>query len=344
MRDRIEYIDLAKGICIFLVVFSHVANFYHYYNFPLRYELTAFRIPLYYILSGLFFKPYGGGREFIIRKINKLLIPYLFFFTIGVIVTPYILFYIFDFTMNDWYGPNVIKCLILPFIRESSSNSPIWFLWTLFIINLLFYFSYDITKSYAKNIYILGLLCFAIGLLGVGASILHINIKAHIDSALTGLPFFWFGYYLRHNTLFLEKETSFIKSFAIILSAVCLLWTTNRLLGGNTEYGYWNNTFTNNPYFFIYPCGIIGAISILILSKLIKKIPVISYCGRYSLIILGSHYTILSIVGHLIQFHNTGLSVTINFFLTLTTCIALIPMLTSFVPTMTAQKDLIKIK
>ena len=59
---RIEYIDLAKGFCIMLVVLEHVAR-------PLVDQDTStavclnicgtFRMPLYFILSGIFFKDYS---------------------------------------------------------------------------------------------------------------------------------------------------------------------------------------------------------------------------------------------------------------------------------------------
>lgn len=52
--QRIDFIDLAKGVCIFLVVIGHC-------GVPI--DIPGFeivRMPLYFILSGLFFKEYGG--------------------------------------------------------------------------------------------------------------------------------------------------------------------------------------------------------------------------------------------------------------------------------------------
>lgn len=82
---RIEYIDLMKGICITLVVIVHC-------NVSFPYEilnnlLQNLRMPLYFFLSGLFFKEYGCFSHFLIKKVNKLVIPYLFFSYI-----PYIFF------------------------------------------------------------------------------------------------------------------------------------------------------------------------------------------------------------------------------------------------------------
>ena len=72
-KSRIEFIDLAKGICIILVVVGHVGV-----NIAIP-GLEQVRMPLYFMLSGLFFKNYGGGEYFFIKKVNKILIPFIFF-------------------------------------------------------------------------------------------------------------------------------------------------------------------------------------------------------------------------------------------------------------------------
>lgn len=53
MKVRYEFVDIMKGLCILLVVGSHI-------NVPglTEYSLSYFRLPLYYMLSGLFFSQY----------------------------------------------------------------------------------------------------------------------------------------------------------------------------------------------------------------------------------------------------------------------------------------------
>ena len=73
-KKRIEFIDLAKGVCILLVIMMHTdVNV----DFP---GLRGMRMPLYFILSGLFFKDYGGFLNLLVKKANKILIPFLFFY------------------------------------------------------------------------------------------------------------------------------------------------------------------------------------------------------------------------------------------------------------------------
>ena len=75
MKERIQYIDLAKGICILLVVVDHISNegYFSAGDYPLNEIFEQMRMPLYFILSGLFFKDYTGGiKEFLLRKVIPL--------------------------------------------------------------------------------------------------------------------------------------------------------------------------------------------------------------------------------------------------------------------------------
>ncbi len=69
-----EFIDLAKGICILLVIGLHTGAMPDSLAW-----LGMIRMPLYFVLSGLFFKDYGNFRGSGVRKVNKLLIPFVFF-------------------------------------------------------------------------------------------------------------------------------------------------------------------------------------------------------------------------------------------------------------------------
>ena len=74
-KKRIEYIDLMKGLCILTVVALHFKLFPE--KSSLNYMRGAISIPLYFFLSGIFYKTYKGFIDLCIRKINKLIIPFL---------------------------------------------------------------------------------------------------------------------------------------------------------------------------------------------------------------------------------------------------------------------------
>jgi len=76
MPKRIEYIDIARGIGILLVVLGH--NDFGYIS-PFGYKLIySFHMPLFFFLSGYFFNPALSFVSFFKKRFNALLKPYLF--------------------------------------------------------------------------------------------------------------------------------------------------------------------------------------------------------------------------------------------------------------------------
>ena len=127
-KPRIEFVDLAKGFCIILVVLFHLQLYMAYYT-PFDWMARSFRMPLYFILSGLFFKEYEGFLGFLKRKTNKLLIPFLAFYLLSNLVLPF-LGSLVGLCSFDWKMPFAF------FLERSWPNVAIWFLWCLFSMNL----------------------------------------------------------------------------------------------------------------------------------------------------------------------------------------------------------------
>ena len=63
---RIDFVDLTKGVCIILVVMAHVGGAFE--QLDTNSMLSCFRMPLYFFISGVFFKSYEGLLGFILRK------------------------------------------------------------------------------------------------------------------------------------------------------------------------------------------------------------------------------------------------------------------------------------
>ena len=57
VKKRIEYIDIARGIAIILMVIGHVVSGYK------RAIIFSFHMPLFIIISGFFFKPGRNIKE-----------------------------------------------------------------------------------------------------------------------------------------------------------------------------------------------------------------------------------------------------------------------------------------
>ena len=213
-NNRIEYIDLAKGICIILVVAVHVFAYYQV-SMPAGYFIRSFLLPLYFFLSGVFFKTYGSFGVFLKKKTNKLLIPFAFFYlTLSVFISIFLYRY-FGIVIEYAQNFDIIPALTEFITRENFPNSPIWFLLSLFEISIIFYFCHYIADKCGKNSQkVLIALSMGIGMLGLLLSVFKVNIPMFIDSSMTALPFFYDGIcYQQSDTNIKTKQTGQVLGF-----------------------------------------------------------------------------------------------------------------------------------
>lgn len=322
-KKRIEFIDLAKGVCILMVVVGHTI----YFRIP---GLNSMRMPLYFILSGLFFKDYGGFINLLLKKINKILVPFLFFYLMG-----YLLFYLFE-----WLTPGLIKSdarsILDVFTQRQWFNGPIWFLLALFWANLMF----CIVSLNIKKEAIRALIVGCIGVFGAALGKTEVFLPCNIDSAMTAIPFFYFGYLLKKTPLlYPNKYDKFNLLWVMLLYAVSV---EIEIAFDNPRLGFHSNFIVGN-YFVILCISITSVMAALFLCKIVKGLPFVSYFGRYSIIPLCVHHLIYRPIKLLLaQFNiSEGGYVAI---LTILICWACIPLCIKFIPWFTAQKDLIVLK
>lgn len=322
-QKRIEFIDLAKGICILLVVLGHCGV---PINIP---GLEIVRMPLYFILSGLFFKDYGGGYNFFIKKTNKILIPFLFFYLVGCAVLYGLKLFSPQLAITEARGIFDI------FDNRQFFNGPIWFLLCLFWCNIIFC---QITLNVKKDsvriplVVLLGFIGWLLGEKGI-------FVPMFIDVALTALPFFAFGYYLKKSEiLYPNKMDRYNIVFAI------LFWSAAHLLTRTTEYRlsfHYNGLEGWSTYFI----SITSVLAVLFLCKTIRHIPFISYCGRYSIVLLCVHHMIYRPL--MVLLPQTGIELLSDKWsiaiITLLLSALCIPVCKKLIPWFIAQKDLIKL-
>lgn len=328
MNNRIEYIDLAKGICIIMVICVHCGMCL---SFP---GLDSMRMPLYFILSGLFFKTYGGLKNFIIKKTNKILIPFIFFYLLG-----YVAFYIIKAVRPEMIELTVANGILDVFVGRQYFNGPIWFLLVLFWTNILF----CIIHLYIKPEWGRAIAVTILTAIGFVLAKFKIGLPFIGDVSLTVMPFFYFGYLLKKSEiLYPNKYDKFLPLYAILLYGVAFMIDYFFDLRFYVHY----NIIEGN-FLLILILSICCALSVILLCKWIKRIPVISYFGRYSIIALCTHNFINRPVDFIVSRTplaslNDGGYFTALFTLALT--LACIPVCIKLIPWFTAQKDLIKIE
>lgn len=323
-KKRIQFIDLAKGVCISLVVLHHCHIETPY--------LVFIRMPLYFILSGLFFKTYDGLADFTKRKINKILIPFVFFHTLSMVVY----FLVSHFLPGIRLNSEVERFFFLdPLYSRMCFNNPLWFLLSLFWCNLLYYLIQMVSKKW----YIQG--CFAI--LFVVVYYLtedEVTMPLFFASALRYFPFFFLGSLLRKTPILYESKgvTFYQKYKDLILGFVCAVLF---FVLANVSMPIAALGITSR---YIY--STLGVLALLLVLKKIKRLPVISYFGRYSIVILCTSYLVYSplrvIVPKMTNF-NGGYNDLIAFVLTMTLEYFIIWFCIRYMPHVTAQKDVIPV-
>ena len=319
---RIEYIDLMKGICIILIILLH--NQIYSSNENINDILKNMRIPLYFCLSGLFFKEYNGFYDFITRKFNKLIIPFIFF--------AYFPFALCEIGLNY---ERSIKTYLLMSIEPY--NYPLWFLRCLFVTYILYFLFHKITKRLSLAIQTISIFLIAF----FSYTIIHnltlpnnIVVKIlensifNIITAFIALPFFHIASIVRRKG-FLSQNIS--NKYIIVLFIIFFfIWT----LTFQNNIDYRTIQFGKN-FVFLYASALGGTGCVWCIAYVIKKMFYISYIGRYSLIALGTHYPLILLFNS-IGIHNKY----IVFLCILIVMPGVIYIFKKYFPYMTAQKDL----
>lgn len=130
---RLDAIDLAKAAGMFLVFFGHaVERLVLVSGAPGALEqmrfVYAFHMPMFFLLSGVFFRPVKTGvGEFVLRKLRTRIVPVLFF---ALLALPF------------WFAKE--QGIVVPLRRAGSYltgnpslNTPTWFLVCLCMVEIM---------------------------------------------------------------------------------------------------------------------------------------------------------------------------------------------------------------
>lgn len=281
-------------------------------------------MPLYFILSGLFFKDYGSFIVFLEKKVNRILIPAIFFF---------LLFIAFQLLLTRRME---LFDFISPVFNPKMLNLPVWFLICLFWINIIF----CLISIYVKNPLCRAAAVGLCGLAGYLLSMKDIYLPLYLSATLSALPFFYIGYLLRKiPLLYKNRYDKFNLPLSILLlgipSAYCLM--------GEAVYISFRTNIVQGNMAVIYLVSLSLVIGLLLLCKAVGWLPLVSYLGRYSIIVLGLHGIVISWICFPICWL-TGLEATplVLFGMSMCICWIAIPLCRRLVPAFTAQTDCVR--
>lgn len=283
MQQRFEFIDLAKGIGMMMVIYLHVTI-----NYPSKINIYAgshwdtfvhsMFMPIFFILSGIFFSTKTPFKEWIVKKIKRLLVPFAIFYTLTYLLN-IILVTFLNVNLKSGFSYWDIFAV---FYKDVYPNSAVWFLLALFWCSLYLYSILKITNKVWLQLSFVAI-CFSIGIM---LNKTETNIPLYIDTAFSAVPFLYIGYWIRKKNLlnWLQSQNKAVQIYSMSsMAVVCFFLDWQIGVGASMV-----NNNNGNPLCFLIG-GVAGSLSIIGFSVVIGKLPIVSYIGRYSMLVLCTH-------------------------------------------------------
>lgn len=313
---RYDYLDIAKGIGILLVVWAHIML-----NGISHKIIYAFHMPLFFLISGMLFRrdKYKSFFDFLRKRAKRLLMP----FVIYSIVT-WIIWAVFRFVRNDdvvsYWDP-----LLQTIIAKGSGaymvhNSALWFIPCLFVTEII-YFAFC-NFNYLVRI-IISVCCASLSfILGhYFEDDWWFLLPWNFDAALIALLFYCLGNIFSAkfpNWHIIEYSRTHIKIMICLFAALSIGLYWGAIEFGECSMG--SSSYQCNGAIFIIR-AIIGCIACVILSillgfmspkNLLRKYLI--HEGKCSLDIMSIHIPIKGIVilGLGIALHRSGEDISIS--------------------------------
>lgn len=215
-KQRYKEIDILKGIAIFFVIVRHSIIVYpiNLHNVEwcriLLDMAGTITMPLFFLVSGFCFSYKESFGPYIKKKFDRILLPFLVFNVLDIIPR-----YLFKGLVNRPKSP--LESLQSIFL----DGGAYWFLYSLFLIFVIFPFIYKHIKP--RTVYS-ELLIVALFVLRFVDYLPHSFL---IAKTMFHFPFFTLGYYLKQVIDLGELKAGILKSknAAIAIALCCLLVT-----------------------------------------------------------------------------------------------------------------------
>lgn len=329
-NNRIEYIDYLKGFSIIWMVWYHTIHpsFVDY----------SFRIPLFIFVSGIFFRPYPI-KKFIKKKINTLIIPFIFFYLI------YYVFYIaLCFAKYKDLSDFNFSCIFELFdfykgYENFTINPPLWFICALINLQILLY----IITSLSSNKVFIFIISLMLTILGVLFSF-KISTPFMFGRSLNYFIYFAMGYLVGTNIssiiskYYNSVKLNFLTGGLIVIIIISL--TSKQYITPSNQYLLKTIDYVVN--FSIICC-------LMYVFNLVYKYPILkpfNFFGVNSYIVLGMH-EIYHTTNYIILENTLGeITITIGLIQTIITLLMLWPTILIFnkyIPSLIGKKAILPI-
>lgn len=294
-KQRNQYLDIAKGIGIILVVLGHMQQFFSYGG-RMNQMIYSAHLPLFLMIGGYLMtvKENEKASEFVTKKFYRLIKPYFIFCIITILIS--------------WPGSYVEVHTYLAGMFFATGirgrmdfNLPLWFMPMFFVGNCVFYLILRISGRFTERLKrMLAELCLVLLFMWLGTLILrHMErLPWSVEIAMVAQGLFLAGHWFRWLE---EKLTG--KALCFLIPTAFVLWGIGVKINGRVDMnaGYFGNLF------WFYSTAIAGCFLILMFSKGLSYLPVIrtalAVCGRDSMYIMAYHSSAVMIVKEFVLFY-----------------------------------------
>lgn len=290
MAKRLKYLDMYKGMAMLLVLTYHVFQYFTPLK-PVADYICNFHVAMFYVaagyLPGLRESKKIDVKEFITKKITRLLIPYICFALLSAGLKIGVSF-IANRLTADMVFSEFLEIITI-------GNGPVWFLYRMFIVEIIFLL-FNNCVLVKKKLTGGGLIC----LLMLGGFFALQPFDALpilvLRSSLMGFLTLMAGWALPKLIFKLEDRVSAAVSFAIVLgcSAISVIFDTQ------TSYKTGSGAdLLSLIVSVLLACGYLGLFRMIPEDKCSNNFARgVEFFGRSSLTILGVHPILLNLFSY----------------------------------------------
>lgn len=239
-KERIQWIDNEKGFILLGVCIGHIGFTWNVFPY-----ISTFHMAAFFFLSGLLFRTDRPWIKFALSKCKTLLLPYITLSFFFLFLTPSLYQLEMHYTGstlqnnmadilsdNDYFHSLIVQLQIylLDIINGYSAPfvTPLWFVYTLFQLNIIWFFPIRWLKEYKYSSYLLGaiaVICFVSGWMFY---MNDITLPLQLSTFITSSSFFIVGYLFKQHTPYLSNLSVYWLAFLIIpLSFIYFIGVTN---------------------------------------------------------------------------------------------------------------------
>lgn len=263
MSNRVSYLDIARGIAIFLVVLGHCIS---WQEFPVNRLILSFHMPLFFIISGMLLNEKTIAKQdvkkWLQKKCKRLLIPQI---TLGLFECIFII-------VKGFLETNTFLMLSVGDVLHAVLRW--WFLLVLFQVNIISLLLKNfILKNKMRQIAFLSMLVFVIFLQQKG-----IFLQTYEPFFINVLPFALMFYMIGFYGKVLVQREKGLNWFYISCAALVCIFVSQI----NTPVLMYDNKYGNFGMFLI--TSLLGSFVVISISQKIQT-HFFEWLGQVSIIV-----------------------------------------------------------